>query len=244
MPMFGGKTPFPLRFGGGVPRLQRIIESLQVARGPMYSTSPTTAVGVENNALARTLDRDNYGANERMANSFSPYTTTAVTGMLPRWEAIFGITPNPSIPEPVRRATLIAAWQRIQGNNDAGGLSSIIASVLGLPLAPGSLLVAIVYTDPTSGGVSWWPANPNPSPDPNAPTPWWSTVANVAIQVQQPSNYTEAQFLTAINQAMATLDGVLPAWVTFNWFTVDTTAGVKGWYFDSYENFMRDVFSV
>jgi hypothetical protein len=237
MPACGGQTPCPIRCGGGIPRLTRIVESLQKARGPLYSTNTATAVGVENNAIARTLDRDSYGQNERMANSFLPSKATDLggRGTLRRWEAIFGITPSPSSDEPTRRAAVTAAWQKAISSNNASGLNDTISGALG------PLFVAVRYTDPSTPAVSWWPGNPNPDEDPSIPTPWYSTIRHVEIQVTQPSNYSEADFLTAVSAATVNLDGLLPADVTFDWFTQD--AG-SGFILDTNENLLREAFDV
>lgn len=249
MPFFGGLTPWPLRFGGGVPRMQSIVSSLQAARGQLYSTSATSAVYVENNAIARAIDRDGYGCNERLANQFYPETTTSLAklgpgyvgvGLLARWESIFGIVPAPQASDPVRRAPVVAAWQRLVGYNNAQGLLDVVSGVL----TPYGIFVGVVTFGPTTGAVSYWPAAPNPVPDPNIPTPWMSTISHIDIQVQQPAGMLEGEFLSLVAQAMASLDGLLPVWVTFDWFTVDTVAGVNGFYLDSYENLLRDVFDV
>ena len=326
MPMFGGLTPFPLRFGGGTPRLQSIVQSLQASRGQLYSTSTMSAVYVEDNAIARAIDRDGYGCNERLTNQFYPTTTSSYAGLptdgiigvglLPRWETIFGIVPTPGEPDATRRANLMAAWQQIVGSNDASGLYDVVVSVL----EPLGIFVALVYQGVT-GAVSWWgppatpltgnfavsnsssnvtaslsqtgllvptntveftnqagviytiltvsgtaitltshftgtsntvgavllppgPAIPNPFPDPLIPTPWYSTICHIGIQVQQPAGVTEGAFLTIVADAMVTLDSLLPAWVTFDWFTVDETTGLDGFYLDSYENMLRDAFDV
>jgi hypothetical protein len=240
MPLFGGLTPFPLRFGGWVPRLQRIVESLQTARGPIYSTSQSSAVYIENNAYARAIDRDAYGANERLANEFYPPTAT-IAGLLPRWETIFGIVPPQGATQQSRQAAAGAAYRRVVGTNSAQGLFDTVAGVL----QPSGCFVGIVYSDlGSSGAVLWWPLNPNPTPDPLNPTPWYSTICHIDIQVQQPTGMLEGAFLNFVAQAMVTLDGLLPAWVTFDWFTTDVTAGVKGFYLDSYENLLRDAFDV
>ena len=310
MPMFGGLTPFPLRMGGGVPRLQNIVESLQLARGEVYSTSIRSAVYIENNAIARAIDRDAYGCNERLANQFYPGKTSSVTapgigrGLLSRWETIFSIVPSPGKPDPLRRATLMASWERVVGSNDASGIYDTVVKVLqpqgvfvGLvyqdpnpetTIAPGSngvtLPQATVYVASTTGfptegivvvdgsyvaytgivgGVtpnftgctggtatlatgdslastetaSWWPYHPNPFPNPFIPTPWYSTICHVNIQVQQPSGMPEGTFLNLLSQAVSTLDSLLPSWVTFDWFV-----GPLGFYLDSYENLLREAF--
>jgi hypothetical protein len=222
--------------------MQRIVESLQAQRGPLYSTNLKSAVGVENNAYARALDRDAYGVNERLANQFDP-TRMTVDGLMPRWERIFGLTPPPGATEPQRRAAVTAAWQRFVQANNAQGLSDTITGVLGQPAAPGSLLVEIQYLTPAEA-VTWWPENPNPSPDAYQPTPWYSTLAYIAIKVQQPAGMTDADFTTAMNLATVTLDGLLPSCVTFAWWTTDTTVGADGFYLDTDQNLWRDAFDV
>lgn len=139
----------PLRMGGGVPRLQRIVESLQSGRGAAYSTDQSTAVWVENNAIGRIIDRDMYGVHERLANQFLPTGCTA-DGLLPRWEAIFGITPATTDTEGVRRARLAAKWATIGLTNSDQPIRDALSAALG------PLYVGLSYVTPANA-ISWWP---------------------------------------------------------------------------------------
>jgi len=65
------------------------------------------------------------------------------------------------------------------------------------------------------------------------PLPWYSTVRYLAIQVQVPAGSTLAQLYAAISIVNPLLDAVLPSDVTWSWYGVDTTQGVRGFYLDS-----------
>jgi hypothetical protein len=152
MPSTGGYCPGPFRTGGAIPRLKRVVESLETQRGTAYASTPGTAVFVENMAIARAIDADVYGANERLANSFDPNKTSSATGMLQRWEAIFGLTPSPTDTDPVRRARLLAKWQQCTK-------SSVHQAVVdALTAALGPVFVGITFVTPTSA-TQFWPGN-------------------------------------------------------------------------------------
>jgi hypothetical protein len=154
MPFTGGYSPQPERYGGGdagsnVPLLQRIVESLAAARGKTYSQALTTAVGVENMALARAIAFDLYGANVRAANEMNPATAT-VSGLLPRWEAILAAPPLPGDAQPVRQARCMAKLLRFGYPNNMQPVADATKAVLG------PLFVAMVYIRPDQATV-WWP---------------------------------------------------------------------------------------
>jgi hypothetical protein len=123
MPFSGGWSPSPERYGGGggaggsEPLVKRIYESLSSQRGSAYTANPNSFVGVETMAYARSIAFDAWGANARLANSFIPSRMTAATGMLQRWEKIFGVPPLPGDTELVRRARVAAAWAKFGQSN-------------------------------------------------------------------------------------------------------------------------------
>lgn len=306
MPTFGGESPFPLRFGGapgGTTRLRRIIESLQSQMGTAYSTTASGPVYVWMNAMARIIDRDVYGVNERLASQFNPSTMTA-DGLLPRWEKVFGIVPPYGATEPARRAVVAAKWLSfVQANNDQPVRDALTAAL-------GPVFVGITYVTPANA-IEWWPglsgttasitafgagvvtvsglvnaqgwayrsnitlsncatsANNGtflisqvfPTTSVGAINPlgvstdygvggtigaptiqwaltnpfaaWSSSVAHIAIQVQQPANYSNAQFYTAVGQIGALLDPLMPAWATWDWWLPNVQGGGgPGFYLD------------
>jgi hypothetical protein len=216
-----------------VPRLRRVIESLEAQRGDAYARGPGTTVYADNMALARVIDRDVDGANERVANAFTPSKMTVASGVLPRWELIFGIVPGPNDTQVVRQARIATAFQRL---SQPGNYQQILDDV---EAALGPCFVQIIHQDPPNA-LEWWglsvmPPTP-PAPGGWVPPPWYSTTAQIDIQVQQPAGWTEAEFWAAVGAMVPVLDQRLPAWVTWSIFVSE------GFVLDSYENFARDCF--
>jgi hypothetical protein len=229
MPFYGGSNPFPRRYGGSPTTLQRVVESVAGARGSAYATAANTPVGVENMAIARAITFDGYGANQRLANQFLPTKVTAQTGMLQRWERIFGLSPAPTDTEPVRRARLAAKWLTIGTN---GGAQPIRDA---LTMALGPVFVGLVNTS-LAQALAYWPGG-----TPSTSMPWSSTVAHVLVQVQQPATYSSRQFFDAVAGIGPIMDTLLPAWATWDWFEKDS-AGNIGFLLDDAMNLDFEVF--
>ncbi len=235
MPFTGGATPSPERYGGGegnsdIPLVQRIYESLSAARGSAYDNTwpPTTAVGIETMALARAIALDGWGANQRLANNMLPSKASSFTGMLQRWERIFNVPPLPGDPDPVRRARVVNAWLQFTTNNAIDAVTTAIQGAL-----PAGLFNAILHVTNINIANSWWPGGLiNPSTNPSVP--WYSNVANIAIQLNVPLGYytlngsgqhvPNALWMAAKGALFPILDQMLPAWVTWDIFILSTHA--------------------
>ena len=118
MPTTGGWAPNPERYGAGegnsnAPLLQRVFESIASQRGSAYDQTTATLVGIENMAYARAITFDGWGVNQRLVNSYFPATMSAKSGMLQRWERIFGLHVLPTDTELSRRARVAIAWAQI-----------------------------------------------------------------------------------------------------------------------------------
>jgi hypothetical protein len=229
----GGLAPGPWRTGGAVPRLKRVIESLESQRGDAYAKGPGTTVYADNMAFARAIDRDVHGANERVANCMIPAKMTVASGIIPRWERIFGLYSAPGTSDQARRKAIATAFARIsQPNNYQQTIDNVIAAL-------GPAFVQIVHQDPPDALV-WWGLSSLPPvpPAPNGwvPPPWYSTTARIAIQVQQPAGWTEAEFWAAVGAMVPVLDRRLPSWVTWSIYISE------GFVLDSYENLATEVF--
>ena len=158
MPFTGGAAPSPERYGGGLakpnkPLLQIVYESLAAQRGSAYDQSwpPTTIVGLENLAMARAITFDLFGANERLANNFLPQKMTAI-GLLPRWERILNVPPQPGDTESARRARVAAAFARI------GQPNSVQPFLDALAVSLGAIYVGVTHFTPANA-LMWWPGN-------------------------------------------------------------------------------------
>lgn len=135
MPFTGPFTPGE-RYGAGegnsdAPLLQRVFESIAAQRGDAYDQTTLSKVGAENMAYARAVTFDGWGTNQRLANGFDPQRMTLASGMLPRWERIFGINPLPTDSEVVRRARIIAAWAKIGQTNAVQAVTDALSAALG-----------------------------------------------------------------------------------------------------------------
>jgi hypothetical protein len=220
--------------------MQRLVESLESGRGSAYAVDTTGSVYVENNAIARVIDRDMFGVGERLANQFIPATMTA-DGLLPRWEFIFGITPLPTDTANVRSARVASHWATIGVLNSLQPIQDAITAALG------TVFVAILHIDPgMTGSVQYWPAgvttqtgtNGVPIPAP----PWFTNSAHIAIQVTQPAGYTNAQFYAAVGLIQPIVELQLPAWATWSWFR-NNSVGVKGFRLDDPHNLDNEAFA-
>lgn len=181
MPFTGGATPSPERYGGGegnsnVPLVQRVYESLAGARGSAYDQAwpPTTAVGAENLAYARAIALDGYGGNQRLWNNFIPSKTTSQSGMLQRWESIFGVPPNFGDPDIVRQARVAAAWARLGVSNSHQPIADLLAAALG------PVFVSLSVYSLANRDVAWWPGNSGTAASITAQSGNKITVGNLA----------------------------------------------------------------
>ena len=238
----GGLAPGPWRTGGAVPRLKRVIESLESQRGTAYATGPGTTVYAENMAYARAIDRDVHGANERVANCMIPAKMTVASGVIPRWERIFRLYAAPGDSDQTRRKRIAAAFARISQPNT---YQSILDQVT---VALGPAFVGITHQDPPNA-LTWWPgpgsaATPPVPPAPLSwtPPPWYSNTARVCIQVQQPAGWTIAEFYEAIQAMVPVLDQRLPSWITWCVWTVSALTGTLGFYLDQPRNLDSNAF--
>ena len=233
MPATGGLTPGFERGGGGTPSLQRIVESLGSQLGTAYDITTTTGnVYLQLMAFGRAL----WGAwqdNERLANQWQ---STRMGDLLPRWEAIYAVVPLPTDTLPIRQAR-IAILQARAGYANLQTLNDTLTTLLGavyVATTNGNSATANVYTP------SGWPMG---AFDATGKVDWYSTVAFIAIQVTRPANWTDGDFYAAVASIVPILDGILPAWVTADWFRADIH-GSLGFFLDEGGNLDNEAFRV
>lgn len=213
--------------GGGVPDAQRILESLASQLGTAYDAEDQDGIiYLELLAEARALAAV-WSQNRRLANQWQGLR---VTDFLERWEKIYRLPVFYSDTLPQRRERLAAAQARV-GEADAPAVYAACSSVLG------SAFVSIVHT--ASGvAVVWtptgWPMGTH------GVINWYSTVAYLAIKVSQPSTMSDNEFYDRVGALSVTLDGILPAWVTFDWFREGPSGA--GFYLDDEHNLDNESF--
>lgn len=232
MPAQGGYVPGFERYGGGVPTLKHLLDSLNQQRGTAYNTSTTSPVWVENMAIARAIN-DVWDTNQRLGSQNDPARMLAAV-TLPRWEQILGITPSPSDAEPVRRARIQSRFARFGQQVTPSVVSAKLSAALGM------VFVALQQTTPANV-VQWWPANPNADP---VTVPWSSTYAHTVVFTQKPAGWTEGQYRQAIAPVFPLLDSLLPSWATWDVVHADSVNGILGWYLDSPYNLDFDLMEV
>jgi hypothetical protein len=167
--------------------------------------------------------------------------------MLSRWEKIFGIVPAPRATEYDRRRVLVRRWQRFR---DAAALHSRLLARLRAEV--GEVFSAVEYIDVTNAVIH--------VPDASYPwgtiatgAPWTSTVAHILVLLVKPAGYTEGDFYTAASKVAPALDGLVPAWCTFDWYrapaagpAINVSGGPSqaGFYLDNDHNLDNSVFDV
>lgn len=242
---FGGYRPYPRRFGGGKPRLEIIHESLNAQRGSAFDASnPDTIVWLENMAIARALCFDGWGTNERLSYQWDP---DRMTDMLPRWEKIFRIVPPPTANGNERRAVIRARFRRFL---DVTALHSRLYTKLSEVLGPA--FYAIEYIS-VANAVVHVPDATYPWGTVAAGFPWYSTVAHMLVRLQKPTGWTEGDFYEAAGKVAPTLDPIVPAWLTFDWYRASECGApiavvggpsAAGFYLDCPHNLGNQVFHV
>lgn len=235
MPFNGGLNPGFERSGGGRPVRGRILDSLNQQRGTAYDTSQASPVYAENLAFARAI-AEVWANNERLANQWDPLR---MTDFLPRWEAIYGLYPSPSDTLVDRRKRVAAAVARVAQFPTYQNVVDTLRAALG------NVFVSITHTgtgaaNPTvvAGGAVTSPSGPANVVwvglgNTTSTVDWYSNVAHVLVQVQQPAGMLDVDFYSAAGKIFPILDSLLPAWVTFDWYRVcHSNATATGFYLD------------
>lgn len=239
MPAFGGMSPFPLRLGGGRPRVQVVLDGLNADRGDAYNaTDRTTTVYVENMAIARAISAA-WGTNARLGAIWDANRMSE--DILERWEHIFALAPSASDDETTRRDALATKLTAVGSPSIGGILTTALSAALG------SAFVAVEHIDYSAASIN--------VPDGTYPwgsvgaSPWSSTVAHILVRMQKPAGWTEGQFYAAAAKVGVVLDPALPAWTTFDFYrpgpissAVAGGPSAAGFYLDDAANLDNEIF--
>jgi len=241
---YGGYHPYPRRFGGGKPRLRIVHESLNAARGSaLDATNKDTVVWVENMAYARALTFDGYGTNEKLRLQTDP---DRVTNFLPRWEKIYRTNAPPGATEAERRELL---GRRVRRFVEAAALHARLYRRLQVEV--GECFSAIEYIS-VANAVIRVDNGGYPFGTTDHGVFWSSTVAHILILLVKPDGYSEQDFYNAAAKVGPAIDGLIPAWCTFDWYrkpasgvAVNVSGGPSqgGFYLDNEHNLDNNLFS-
>lgn len=213
------------RYGGGTRRrYNAILASLNAHRGTAYDTTETSNVYAENVAVARAIDNA-WATNARVGYLADPQRS----GDIPRWERILDLTPSPTATEGERRRAVIKQWLR-------WGTTPTMQAVLDEAAAALGPLFIALHHETVATATTWWPGG-TPNPD----APWYSTIAHITFEVAQPATMSDGEFTDRLALLGPVLDGRLPSWVTWDWWT-DNEDGTLGFILDDEHNLDTEAF--
>ncbi|MRG98201.1 putative phage tail protein [Polyangium spumosum] len=229
----GGFNPAPFKFGAASQTdLEAIQNAIAEAEGTSLAVIKGTVKWVENHATARVL-WELYGATQKLANQWLP---EKATDFLPRWEAILGITPSRFDDLEDRRRRVAAKLSLIGKGTTFQVVNDYLTTILG------SIYQGLVFTDPMDattyvpgggsvpGGPTFLDGN---TIDPQL-SPYYSTVAYVAILLAKPDSMSEEEFYALAGRIYEDADNLFGAWVAFDWIR-DGVNGA-GFYLDEDNN--------
>jgi hypothetical protein len=206
---YGGLAPYPKRYGAASGSLiEAVTESLLAARGPLFDpTDHTTIAYVEANAEARAIC-ELYEFGTRCRNQFDP---ARMADFVPRWEAIFRISPPPNATMASRRAAIGVKFARLAGGMRIGKLYALIAQFadIGATLKTwrthdSGVVTHMKVTTLIPSGVSV-----------TGDGMWGSSIHSLTFVCAQPSGMAWADFRYRMGQLEAALVDIVPAWCTF-----------------------------
>lgn len=230
--MPGGFNPAPFHFGSSRHQVEEaILKALNQGDGTGLTDEELSYNYAENFAFARALT-DLWSSNRRLANQWD---ALRMTDFLHRWEVIYGLHPATTDSATDRRAA-VAAKISLEGKP---ATQQVVRDLLVQVL--GSVFLAIVNstsataTGTVPGGITI------PGGVTLADGVWASSIAFVAIQLQQPSTVPDGQFFATAGKVYQYLDSLLPAWVDFGWFKNGT--GGAGFFLDDTRNLDVEAFN-
>ena len=238
MPNLGTwKSPFPLRLGGKGNRLVGDLYATMQSGRPTVLKSATGEVDAENMVIARiaacgyrtaqrrVVQRDPARLSTLRRTYVDPTLGTVTLSMLERWEQILLIVPTADASDFDRRAAVAARVRSVVGNSLAGVTAAA-------QLILGSWFVSLSspnIADVIAGNASsLWPGGANTANRPGQPAsvarPWSSGIAKVTLFYTAPASASPALVTRRVNATRDMLDGLLPAWATFDVLPI-TSAG-------------------
>jgi hypothetical protein len=232
--MRGAFNPAPFVFGGAAASdLEALQTGLAELMGSALAKERGSLQWIENHATARVFGYL-YGLVRRFGNQSDP--TRMVDGALERWEAILGISVGSHDTGPLRRERVAAKLSLIGGDTTFQAVNDYLTRILG------AMYQGLIFTDPMNattyvpggGSVPGGPTFIDGALAGPSISPFASSVAYVAIKLEKPADMTEAEFYERASTIYDEVDGLVGAWMDFDWFR-DGPSGA-GFYLDQNNN--------
>ena len=231
--MTGGFNYSPQTFGDSADTVCEIfLKALNQANGDGLTDEIDSFVYAKNFATARVL-ADLWSDNARLSYQFDP---NKMTDFLPRWETILNIIPDPDATDNERRNVVAAKLSNYGKAATQQVVNDLMVAILG------DIFVQILNSDYTiaSGGIPGGATVPGGAV--LLDEDWHSTIAYIAILLQQPANMPDYKFYIKAGNIDAALEDLLPAWTSFAWvrnnsndtagFILDDEHNLDNEYFD------------
>lgn len=215
MPAFGRFNKFPFRFGGGKSAHEQVHESLLSSYSKVLDTSPDGVVDSEAYAEAACLAMV-WTAGRRAAGQLQP---SRMLDWLEPYEEILHTRPAPGDTDAERRRAVAGKFKALTNNAEPDILAACSA-ILGLNIE------GVSYLD--GADVTSYQPDINPGPP---GLEWYSDALVVRVQVNN-IGITSAAYDRKVALLEEMLDGLAPAWMTFEVYRWDTEAGAEGFFLD------------
>lgn len=212
---FGGYNPYPRAYGGGRRAVAWIHEALLEEYRRLFNVEPDSLGWCESYGEAGIIAAGQAGANA----SHNALVALRAAYSLTTWERAFGLTPSPYDTPLARRQALDARF-RAMNNNAESDLRDVCERLMGVNFALTSWIAPL-------SEVTYWPGiNPG-----QPPLEWWSKREILFVEVTK-TGLTQDAFNARVARLTDVLDDLMPAWMSFDIYTVDTNGTDLGFILD------------
>ncbi len=215
--MAGGNfNPAPLKFGASNnTNLESILNSLRESMGTGFDVAYGSTTWIYLNAIARIFN-DVFEQNKRLSNQWDP---ERMTDFLSRWETILGLNVIAGDTLIDRRIKVETKLRLVGTSPNQQVITDLLRNILG-----NDVFVSILVNNSNStnvhipGGV----VIPGGATIPDGA--WYSDVSYIPIKVQQPDYMDDLTFYQTVGQIFFYLEGLMPAWTTYDWFRISNSS--------------------
>lgn len=148
-----------------------------------------------------------WAINANASNQFDPET---VDTTLSRWQAIFNLQPLPTDDLQTQRNALTEKFSLLNQIPSSANVIQLLQVMI-------PQVFELLLVTPAIHAVAG-PGPNNVGPTINS-TAWYSTTANIYIDLHKPVNMSQYQFWQLAYQVFPALNQYLPCWTEFDWFS-------------------------